>query len=148
MSQSKAATPEEYLEELPEDRRETISRVRDLILENLPDGYKESMNWGMLSYEIPLERYPDTYNGQPLGYLALAAQKNHNALYMMSVYQDPEKEKKLKEAFKKEGKKLNMGKSCVRFKKVEDLPLETIAKLIAGTTPDEFIERYEEVKKK
>lgn len=148
MVQSKAKTPEEYLEELSEDRRQTISAIRDLILENLPEGYVESMNWGMLSYEIPLERYPNTYNNQPLGYLALAAQKNHNALYMMSVYQNPEKEQKLREAFKREGKKLDMGKSCIRFKKADDLPLLTIAELVSATTPDEFIRRYEEVKKK
>tara|TARA_B100000315_G_scaffold259111_1_gene313687 strand:+ start:2260 stop:2532 length:273 start_codon:yes stop_codon:yes gene_type:complete len=89
MVQSKAHTVEEYMSELPEDRRQIISEVRKLILENIPEGYVETMNWGMISYEIPLEHYPETYNKQPLGLAALASQKNHMALYMMCVYMNP-----------------------------------------------------------
>ena len=148
MVQSKASTVREYLEELPPERREVISKVRQTILENLPEGYSESMNWGMISYEIPLERYPDTYNGQPLGYVALAAQKRHYSLYLMNVYQDSEKEAFLKRGFVEAGKKLDMGKSCVRFKKLDDLPLEVIGEVIGGTTPEEFIEDYEKNRKK
>lgn len=143
MVKSKATSVEEYLEELPSDRRQVIAKIRDLILENLPEGYRESMSRGMISYEIPLERYPDTYNGKPLGYIALAARKNHNALYLMSLYMDREREQWLKEQFKEAGLKPDMGKSCVRFKSMDDLPLEAISWLVADTPPDTFIEAYE-----
>jgi uncharacterized protein YdhG (YjbR/CyaY superfamily) len=148
MVQSKATTVEQYLEELPPERREVVSRVRKTILDNLPQGYSESMNWGMISYEIPLEDYPDTYNGQPLGYLALAAQKRYYSLYMMGVYGDSEQEAKLTEGFKEAGKKLDMGKSCVRFRKLEDVPLDVLGELIASTPPQVMIARYEESRKK
>ena len=143
MASSKAATVEAYLQELPEDRREVVTTVRDVILRNLPDGYTETMAWGMITWEIPLERYPTTYNGQPLGYAALAAQKNNYSLYLLGVYANPEQEAALREAFRREGKKLDMGKSCVRFKKTADLPLDAIGQLIAATTPEQYIERYE-----
>lgn len=143
MVKSTARTPEDYLQELPEPKREVISAVRDVILQNLPQGFQETINWGMLSYEIPLERYPDTYNGQPLAVAGLAAQKNHFGLYTMCVYGSSEREAWLREEFQKAGKKLDMGKSCIRFKKLEDLPLETIAQLIAGTTVEDFIAVYE-----
>ncbi len=148
MVQSKASTVEQYLEELPAERREVVSRVRKTILENLPEGYSEAMNWGMISYEIPLERYPETYNGKPLGYVALAAQKNNYSLYMMGVYQDPEQEARLKAGFEQAGKKLDMGKSCVRFRKLEDVPLDVIGELIASTPPEAMIARYEDSRKK
>lgn len=140
---SDAQTVQQYLEELPPERREVISAVRNVILEHLPEGYVESMNWGMISYEIPLERYPHTYNGRPLGVLALAAQKNHNALYMMCVYADSHHERTLKEAYERAGKKLSMGKSCLRFKKLDELELEAIAEIIEATPPVAFIRQYE-----
>ena len=143
MVRSTAATVKEYLDELPPERRRVISQVRETILDNLPEGFVESMNWGMISYEIPLERYPDAYNGQPLGYAALAAQKNHYAIYLMSVYQDADQEARLIEGFRVGGKRLDMGKSCVRLRKLEDLPLDLIGQVISGTTPEEFIARYE-----
>ncbi len=148
MVQSKAKTVEAYLDELPPDRGEVISRVRDVILENLPDGYVESMNWGMITYEIPLEDHPDTYNGQPLAYAGLAAQKNYNALYLMGVYGDPRKEARLREGFERAGLKLNMGKSCVRFHKLKDLPLDVIGEIIASLPPQELIAIYEKHRKK
>jgi hypothetical protein len=148
MASSSAKTVSEYLEELPVERREVISRVREMILKNLPEGYRESMNWGMITYEIPLERYPNTYNGQPLGYVALAAQKNYYSLYLMGCYQDSEGEARLREGFQKAGKKVDMGKSCLRFKKIEDLPLDLLAEIISGTGPDQFIEIYENTRKK
>jgi hypothetical protein len=148
MVQSKATTVEKYLEELPPERREVVSEVRKTILENLPEGYAESMNWGMISYEIPLEDYPDTYNGQPLGYLALAAQKRYYSLYMMGVYGDPEQEAKLEEGFEEAGKKLDMGKSCLRFRKLEDIPLYVIGELVASTPPQVMIAQYEKSRKK
>jgi Domain of unknown function (DU1801) len=143
MAKSEAATVEEYLGELPEDRREVVSRVREVILRNLPRGYRESMNWGMITYEVPLEKYPDTYNGQPLGYAALAAQKNYIALYLCA-YQDSTREAELKEGFREAGKKLDMGKSCIRFRSLEDLPLDVIGRAVASTPPEKFIEEYEQ----
>lgn len=148
MAQSKAPTAEQYLAELPEDRRMVVAAVRRVVLENLPDGYQEAMTWGMLSYEIPLDRYPETYNKKPLAYAALAAQKNYYALYLMGVYADSEEEDTLKAGFEAAGKKLDMGKSCLRFKKLEDLPLDVVAKAIAATPVDTYIERYEASRKK
>lgn len=146
MASSKAETVEQYLQELPEDRRAVVSTVRDVVVRNLPAGYTETMNWGMISYEIPLSDYPDTYNGQPLGYAALAAQKNYYALYVMT-YMVPAQEKWLRDEFQKAGKKLDMGKSCLRFKKLDDLPLDVIGKVIASTPPAEFIPLYENARK-
>ena len=148
MVSSNAKTVDEYLAELPPEKSEVVSKVRQAILENLPEGYEETMNWGMISYEIPLERYPDTYNGKPLGYLALASQKRHYSLYMMGVYADSEQEAELREGFEKAGKRLDMGKSCVRFRKLDDLPLDVIGSIVSQTTPDEYITRYEESRKK
>jgi Domain of unknown function (DU1801) len=143
MPRSSATTPEAYLAELPSERRADIAAVRDVIRKNLPEGYGESVNWGVISYAVPLERYPNTYNKQPLCYVALAAQKNYNALYLMRVYGDKAQEKRLRDAFKKAGKKLDMGKSCVRFKKAEDLPLDTIGEIVASTPVDKWIAVYE-----
>ena len=147
MVKSKATTVPEYLKSLPEDRRGVVSTMRDLILKHLPKGYRETINWGMLSYEIPLERFPDTYNGQPLSYLCLAAQKNYYVLHAMCVYYDAKREAWLKSEFKKAGKKLDMGKACIRFKKLQDLPLDVIAQVIAATTPEQYIARYEASRK-
>src|SRR5919106_932730 len=99
MVMSKAKTVEAYLDELPEDRRKAIATVRDVILRNLPKGYREMIGHGMIAYGVPLETYPDTYNKEPLAYAGLAAQKHYNALYLMGVYFDPEREKALREAF-------------------------------------------------
>ena len=143
MVKSSAGTVEEYLDELAPDRREQIETVRSVVLENLPDGYDESMNWGMITWEIPLERYPKTYNKQPLMYAALASQKNYMSLYLMCVYTHEGTQTEFERRFKDSGKKLNMGKSCVRFKKVDDLPLDLIADTIASTPVDEYIRSYE-----
>jgi hypothetical protein len=143
MARSNATTVQEYLDELPEERRSVIATVRDIILRNLPEGYKECLSFGMIGYVVPLERYPDTYNGQPLAYVGLAAQKSHYAVYLTCTYQDPEKEAWFRDAFQKAGKKLDMGKSCVRFKKLQDLPLDVIGQAVAGTTPEDFIASYE-----
>jgi len=143
MAASDATSPEAYLEGLPEDRRAAVAAVRDVILRNLPDGYVETVNWGMLSYEIPLDRYPETYNGKPLSYAALASQKNHIAVYLMCVYSDPALLEQLKAGFERAGKKLNMGKSCLRFRKLEDVPLDVIGEVVASTPPDAYIAQYE-----
>lgn len=148
MVKSNALTVEDYLNELPPDRRAVIARVREVILANLPQGYVESVNWGALSYEIPLKDYPNTYNGQPLSYATLAAQKNHYALHLMSVYGDKDQEARLRAGFTQAGLKLDMGKSCVRFKRVEDLPLGVIGEIIAATPPASFMAVYEKNRRK
>lgn len=144
MVSSQAKTPEAYLKELPADKRHVVAKVRDVILANLPEGYQESMTWGMLSYEVPLEIYPETYNQKPLAYMALAAQKHYFALYLMGAYSDPRQARRLKRAFERAGKKLNMGKSCLRFRALDDLPLDVIGEITASMPPDEMIARYEE----
>lgn len=148
MASSKAKTVEDYLAELPPERREVVTAVRQFILRYLPEGYQETMNWGMISYEIPLERYPNTYNKQPLAYVALAAQKNYYSLYLMGVYADSDQEARLRDEFQQAGKKLDMGKSCVRFRKLDNLHLDAIAHAIAAVTPDEYIAHYEANRKK
>ena len=139
MATRKAATVSEYLQALPEDRRKVISKVRSVIKKHLPKGYEEAMSFGLISYQVPLKTYPDTYNGQPLCYAGLAAQKNYNTLYLMAPYGDPKQRKLLEESFAKAGKKLDMGKSCVHFKSAEDLPLPAIGKMIASIPPDRWI---------
>jgi uncharacterized protein YdhG (YjbR/CyaY superfamily) len=148
MVTSKASTVEQYLEELPPERREVVSKLRELVRRNLPTGYNETMAWGMISYGLPLSRYRSTYNGQPLAYLSVAAQKNYYALYLMGAYMDPEQVKQLRDAFKREGKKMDMGKSCLRFKTLEDLPLQALAQLIASTPPEKLIAHYEAARAK
>ena len=145
---SEAKTVAEYLKSLPPERRKVVSAVRDVMKANLPAGYLETMGWGMISYEVPLKTYPKTYNGQPLSFAALAAQKNNYAIYLMNVYGDPATATKLKQAFKKAGKKLNRGKSCIRFKRLEDIPLKAIGEIVASTPLKLYIERYEKVKRK
>jgi hypothetical protein len=140
---SNAYTPEQYLAELPEERREVVAFMRELILHHLPPGYDESMRWGMLSYEVPLERYRTTYNGEPLSYAALAAQKNHYALYLMGLYCDPRLYTALEARFRADGKKFDMGKSCLRFRALDRLPLDAIGAAIAAVPVERFIECYE-----
>ena len=140
--QSKANSVEQYLNELHEDRKESLSIVREAIVKNLPTGYVEVMNWGMITYEVPLETFPDTYNGKPLMYAALASQKNHMSVYLMGCYMSPEIRKKFENAYKQSGKKFDAGKSCIRFKKEEDLPLELIGKTIGSMSVEQFIEHY------
>ena len=143
MVRSPAPTGPRYLASLPPDRRRVISAVRKVIRAHLPAGYRETMNWGMISYEIPLKRFPETYNGQPLMYAALAAQKNNYAVYLTGTYQDKKLAAWFKAQFAKAGKRLDAGKSCVRFKSLDDLPLDAIGAMIASTTVDEYIARYE-----
>jgi hypothetical protein len=145
---SKASTVAEYLSGLSPEARADISKVRGVIRRNLPAGYKEAVQWGMICYSVPLSRYPDTYNGQPLCYAALAAQKNYHSLYLMNVYGTPAEEKAFKARYEASGKKLDMGKSCVRFHSADDLPLDIIGAVVAKTPVDEFISDYEKSRAK
>jgi uncharacterized protein YdhG (YjbR/CyaY superfamily) len=140
---SSATTVDEYLGSLPDDRRDAIEQVRGVILANLHPGFEEAMNWGMITYQVPLKTYPETYNGQPLMFAALASQKRHMAVYLMSVYSDTGTSDGFEEAYRATGKKLDMGKSCVRFRRPEDLPLELIGSTIAATSAEDFIDLYE-----
>ena len=143
MAVGKTATVDDYIAEQPAERRAVVSAVRDLVRQHLPKGYVETTNGKFINYEIPLERYPKTYNGQPLAYIAFAPQKNYYALYLMGVYQNEKLQKDLAASFKRAGKKLDMGKSCLRFKKLEDLELDAVARAIASTPPEKFIADYE-----
>lgn len=138
---SNATTVDEYLSALPEDRRAAIAAVRQTILEHLPHGYEEAMNWGMITYQVPLATCPDTYNGQPLMYAALASQKNHMAVYLTGIYMSEDARREFETAYKVTGKRLDVGKSCVRFKKLENLPLDLIGECIASEEVESFVER-------
>ncbi|HEX2884212.1 MAG TPA: DUF1801 domain-containing protein [Candidatus Limnocylindria bacterium] len=146
MTTSSARTPDEYIAALPEDRREAMQRVRDVIRDNLPPGYEEGIQFGMIGWYVPLERFGDTYNGQPLGLVALASQKQYLSLYLNSVYGDPETEAWFRARWAQTGKKLDMGKSCLRFRRVDDLPLDVIGETIARADLDAFVARYRAVK--
>ena len=142
-------TPEDFLETLPEDRRKAIIELRKVIKKNLDKGFKERINYGMLSYCVPHSIYPNGYHvdpKQPLPYMAVGSQKNHIALYHMGIYAD----KKLLEWFTSEfkkvsKKKLDMGKSCIRFKSPDDIPYELIARLVSRISVQDWIKSYEKV---
>jgi hypothetical protein len=144
---SDAHTVEDYIAGLPDDRRPMISKLRSILKRRMPEGYHESMMWGAITYAIPVERFPDTYNGQPLCYVALASQKNYCSLYLMSAYANPSERRELEAGFRKAGKKLDMGKSCVRFRSLDDLPLDAIGELIAKVPPEKYLAWYEKSRK-
>jgi hypothetical protein len=141
--QSGATTVEAYLAELPDDRRSTIEAVRAVILQHLPDGFTEGMQFGMISYHIPLERYPDTHNQQPLAIAALANQKRYVSLYLMGIYANDDDAWWFREQWTLSGKRLDMGKSCVRFRQLDDVPLDVVGAAIARTSADDLIADYE-----
>jgi hypothetical protein len=146
MVSSQAKTPEQYIAELPPDRAEAISRVRDVVRRHLPEGYEEGMQYGMIGWYVPFSRLPKTYNGKPLGYAALASQKQKMTLYLNNVYGDPEVEAWFRERYAASGHRLDMGKSCVHFRRVEDLPLDLIGETIARTPVDRYVARYRAVR--
>jgi hypothetical protein len=143
-----ASTIDEYLAGLPEDRRAVLSSLRNTILANLPEGYEERMQYGMIGYVVPHSLYPKGYHcdpKQPLTYATLASQKNHMALYLMCVYgSEPEREW-FQQSWSATGKKLDMGKSCIRFKKLGDVPLDVIGQAIARVPVAKYIARVEEM---
>lgn len=145
--QSKASTPTEYLNELPEERKEIVSKLRQVILENLPKGFEEQMSYGMLGYVVPHSLYPDGYHCTPelpLPFMNLASQKNFVAVYHMGIYADERIMKWFVEEYPKHCKrKLDMGKSCIRFKKMDDIPYELIGQLCSKMTTQGWIDLYE-----
>ncbi|MFC2064522.1 iron chaperone [Chloroflexota bacterium] len=143
--QSDAKTVSEYLKSLPEERQVAIQAVRQVILDNLPEGYEEVMNWGMITYQVPLEQYPDTYNKKPLMYAALASQKNHMSVYLTGIYMEDSAREEFESSYKATGKRYDVGKSCVRFRKLDDLPLELIGESIARFPMQEYVEQVRSI---
>ena len=142
MVKSSASTPDEYVASLPDDRREAVSTVREVVNRNLPPGYSEGMAYGMIGWWVPLETFPDTYNGEPLGLAALGSHKNYISLYLNTVYGSTDEEVWFKRRYAASGKKLNMGKSCVRFRHLDELPLDVIGETIARADLDRTLAHY------
>jgi len=141
---SNVKTPAQYIASLPADRAKTIATVRALVNKHIPRGYDECLVWGTIGWTIPLSRYPDTYNQQPICYVALASQKNYCSLYLMGAFWSASQLAQLKAAFKAAGKKLDMGKCCVHFESPDDLPLQAIGKLISAISSEKWIAMYEQ----
>ena len=156
-SKTKAARPTTvaaYLDSLAPEQRAVIDTARAFVHKHIPKGYAEFMNWGVINWGIPLEKFSNTHNGQPLCYVGLGAKKSYNSLYLMGTYDSsngkyttPFSEKLLADAFKKAGKRLDMGNCCLHFKKLDDLELTSVAKVIAMSTPKEYIAYYKRVKR-
>ena len=150
--QSKAKTPSEYIEQLPENRKEVMSKLRKTILDNLPEGFKEEMSYGMLGYVVPHSKYPDGYHCDPklpLPFINLASQKNHIGFYHMGIYSDRDLMQWFTREYPKHVKtKLDMGKSCIRFKNLDVIPFQLMGELVSKMTADDWIERYESAIKK
>jgi len=144
--QSKAKTTDKYLTTLPDDRAEIIAALRTTIKKNLPKGFEETMQYGMISYVVPHKLYPAGYHTNPkdaLPFISIASQKNHIAVYHMAVYEGPLHDWFVKEFKKYSDKKLDMGKSCIRFKKADDVPVKLFGELASKVKPKEWIEMYE-----
>lgn len=150
--QSKATTVDQYVEEIPEERKAAIKKLRAVIKKNIPKGFKEGMGYGMAGYVVPHSKYPSGYHcnpKDPLPFMGFASQKNFIALYHMGIYSDPKLLKWFQEAHAKASpKKLDMGKSCIRYKKPDDIPFELIGELVKKMTPDEWIALYEKMLKR
>lgn len=148
MAAGTAATAEEFLATLPADRRAEATKLRTLIRKHLPRGYEEAVVRGTLVYQVPLAKYPDTYNGHALWYVALASQKSYLSLYLMGAYGDAGLRQRLEVGFKEAGKKLDMGKSCIHFRKADDLALPVIAELVAAVPMDRWIAMAKSARKR
>jgi len=138
-----ALTVKQWLASVPAERKDAINAVRDAVNDHLPPGYEETVDWGMLAWVVPLATLPNTHNGHPLTLAALGAHTKLMTLYLMTVYSDPEVRREFQIAYKKTGKKLDMGGCCVHFKKLDDLPLDVVGDTIARVAVDEYVERYE-----
>ena len=142
----KPTTVAQYLKALPKDRRDALKAVRRVILDNLDSGYAEGIQYGMIGYFVPHSVYPAGYHcdpTQPLPYVGLASQKNHMAIYLFCIYSSEGEQERFRKAWAKTGRKLDMGKSCVRFKKIEDVALDVIGKTVKRTPAKKFIAAYE-----
>ncbi|NUP13088.1 MAG: DUF1801 domain-containing protein [Polyangiaceae bacterium] len=147
MASAEFGTAEAYLASLPADRRDALAAVRNVILKNLPKGYEEGIEFGMIAYSIPLSRFPKTYNGRPLMLAAIASQKSHMAVYLTSIYGSDALRAWFERAYRDSGKKLDMGKSCVRFKQLDELALDVVGEAITRVSVDDYLAQYEAVKR-
>jgi len=150
--QSKAATVNDYVAELPEDRQKIVNEFRKVVKKNLPKGFQECMNYGMIGWVVPHSKYPAGYHcnpKDPLPFMGLASQKGSVNFYHMGIYADPKLLKWFTEAHAKASpKKLDMGKSCIRYKKMEDIPFQLYAELVSKISVDDWIARYEKMLKR
>src|SRR6476660_2433659 len=138
-----ALTVDQWLASVPAERKEAVQAVRDAVNEHLPKGYWETVDWGMLAWVVPLATLPDTHNGRPLMLAALGAHTKVMTLYLMTVYGDPKVRREFEIAYKKTGRRLDMGGCCVHFKKLDDLPVDVVGNTIARVSVDQYVERYE-----
>ena len=143
MTKRPALTVKQWLASVPGERRDAINAVRNAVNEHLPPGYEETVDWGMLAWVVPLATLPNTHNGHPLTLAALGAQTKLMTIYLMSIYSDPKIRKEFTTAYKKTGKKLDMGGCCVHFKKLDDLPLDVVGNTIASVPVDQYVARYQ-----
>jgi len=141
-------TVTDYLTALPADRAAELRLVRAAIRKALPKGYEEAVAGKVIAYQVPLAVYPDTYNKQPLGYVALASQKNYLSLHLMPVYGDKRQEQRLRDAFAAKGRELDMGQACIRFKRADDLDLDVIGDIVASTPMERWVEIAKSVRRK
>lgn len=148
MFANKAKTVAEYIGGLSAERQPVLRKIRSFVRKHMPKGYQEQIGWGAITYAVPMKVLPDTYNGQPLCYAALAAQKNYYTLYLMGVYGNPAQKTWLAREFKKRGKRFDMGKSCLHFKSLDDLPLDVVGEVIASTPMEKYVAHYREIRKK
>ncbi len=150
--QSKAITPDQYITELPEDRKEVMQKLRETVKKNLPKGFEETMQYGMISYVVPHSIYPAGYHckpADPLPFLSIASQKNHIAFYHMGIYSDPNLYKWFTEEYPKHAAgKLDMGKSCIRFKNPKNIPFDLLGELTTKITVKDWISKYESLLKR
>ncbi|MBG6056882.1 hypothetical protein RCH16_000068 [Cryobacterium sp. MP_M5] len=140
------AEVENYFADLEPDQRAVLYPVIDAVRDAMPPGYVLGMYWGMPGWVIPLETFPNTYNGQPLAYVSVAAQKNYNSLYLMGLYGNPEADAVFRAEWAATGRKLNMGKSCLRFKTLADVDLGLIARTVASIPVDRYLATYRRIK--
>ena len=138
-----ALTVNQWLASVPPERKDAIHAVRDAVNEHLPQGYEETVDWGMLAWVVPLATLPNTHNGRPLMLAALGAHRKLMTLYFGGVFGDPKLRREFEIAYRRTGKKLDIGGSCVHFKKLDDLPLDVVGNTIARVAVDQYVERYE-----
>lgn len=141
-------TVTQWLASVPAERKDAINAVRAVVNEHLPEGYEETVDWGMLAWVVPLATLRNTHNGHPLMLAALGAHTKRMTIYLMTVYGDAKLRRTFEVAYKRAGKKLDMGGCCVHFKKLEDLPLEVVGNTIASVPVDEYVERYQSLRRK
>ncbi len=137
---SSSTTVTAFLAQLPPERRREVERVRKVLRRHMPAGYEEVISKNMLVYQVPLEQYPDTYNRQPLWYVALASEKTYLSLHLMAIYGDAAQAQRLKEGFTAAGKKLDMGKACIHFRTADELELDVIGEIVASTPLERWVQ--------